>query len=300
MTPQRRSGAAFVFTSQPIPNRTMELYAPERELLEKLTAENISIPPRPQILHDIDQMLNDENATERMIGQLVARDVRLTAEVFKLANSPWYRRGAKIDSLEQAVRLLGRKAMGQITRSALLRQQLSGDGERLESFWERCTDIAILCSVLCEQLDRPGRLTSEQAYLVGLFHDCGVPILMQHLPGYGEAQLDAPAGPDYLSEDDSFSTSHCVAGLMVAREWDLPYIVCEAIRSHHYVIGPDQNERHAIALLQLAMHAYARSRGWQHAEWDFHAERALQTLKIEPGRVDAVIAEALASFEVLH
>lgn len=278
----------------------MELQAPERELLDKLSAASIQIPPRPQILHDIERMLDDDSATERMIGQLIARDVSLTAEVFKLANSPWYRRGAKIESLEQAVRMLGRKAMGQIARSALLRQHLSGDADRLEAFWERCTDLATLCSVLCDQLDHPGRLTSEQAYLVGLFHDCGVPVLMQHIEGYGDAQLDAPEGPDYLSEDDALGTSHCIAGLMVAREWELPYLLCEAIRSHHYVIADDQNERHAIALLQLAMHAYNRSRGWPESEWMYHGERALQTLKVDPAALDDVIAAALASFEVLH
>jgi HD-like signal output (HDOD) protein len=278
----------------------MELQAPERALLEKLSAANIQIPPRPQILHDIERMLNDDNATERMIAQLIARDVSLTAEVFKLANSPWYRRGAKIESLEQAVRLLGRKPMGQIARSALLRQQLGGDAARLEGFWERCTDIGTLCSVFCDQLDNPGRLTSEQAYLVGLFHDCGVPVLMQHLRGYGDAQLDSPTGPDYLAEDDALGTSHCIAGLMVAREWELPYLLCEAMRSHHYVIATDQNERHAIALLQLAIHAYNRSKGWPDSEWMYQAEQAMHTLKIEPAALDDLVAAALASFEVLH
>ena len=278
----------------------MELQAPERELLDKLRAANIQIPPRPQILHDIERMLSDENATERMIGSLIARDVSLTAEVFKLANSPWYRRGAKIESLEQAVRLLGRKPMGQIARSALLRQQLGGDTQRMETFWERCTDIGTICSVMCDQLERPGRLTSEQAYLVGLFHDCGVPVLMQHIKGYGDAELDSPSGPDYLQEDDARSTSHCVAGLMVAKEWELPYLLCEAIRSHHYVIAPDQNEKHAIALLQLALHAYSRSRGWPDSEWIYQQERALHTLGVAPDSVEEVIAAALASFEVLH
>ena len=278
----------------------MELQAPERELLDKLRAANIQIPPRPQILHDIERMLSDENATERMIGSLIARDVSLTAEVFKLANSPWYRRGAKIESLEQAVRLLGRKPMGQIARSALLRQQLGGDAARMEAFWERCTDIGTICSVLCDQLERPGRLTSEQAYLVGLFHDCGVPVLMQHIEGYGEEQLDSPSGPDYLQEDDMQSTSHCIAGLMVAQEWELPYLLCEAIRSHHYVIARDQNEKHAIALLQLAMHAFAQSKRWPDSEWGYHQDQALHVLGIEPGALEGVIESSLASFEVLH
>ncbi len=278
----------------------MELQAPEQELLDKLRASNIRIPPRPQILQDIDNMLKDDDSTERMIGQLISRDVGLTAEVFKLANSPFYRRGAKIDNVEQAVRMLGRKTMGDVARSALLRQQLGGASAKMESFWERCTDVGTICSVLCDQLERPGKLSADQAYLIGLFHDCGVPVLMQHIKGYGDAQFDIPMAPDFLAEDDERGTSHCIAGLMVATEWELPDMLCEAIRSHHYVISEDQAAPHSIALLQLALHAYTRVRGWLDTEWDYQAERVLQTLDIAPDQLDAVLDQALASFEVLH
>lgn len=278
----------------------MELQAPEIELLEKLRAAKIKIPPRPQILQDIENMLRDDNATERMIGQLIARDVSLTAEVFKLANSPLYRRGAKIESLEQAVRLLGRKAMGDISRSALLRQQLGGNNANMESFWDRCTDIATICSVLCDQLERPGKLTAEQAYLIGLFHDCGVPVLMQHIKGYGQAQFTTAGAPDFLSADDDNATSHCIAGLMVAQEWELPAILCEAIRSHHYVISDEQDTPHPVALLQLALHAYAKSQGWEDMEWGFQQDAILKTLDIAPDRTDSIVDEAIASFEVFH
>ncbi len=277
----------------------MELLAPERELLEKLHAANIRIPPRPQILQDIEAMLNDENSTERMIGQLIGRDVRLTAEVFKLANSPFYRRARKIESLEQAVRMLGRNAMHDITRSAILRQTLGG-GEQMESFWERCTDIGTICSVLCEQLGHPGDLTAEHAYLAGLFHDCGVPVLMQHIEGYAVDQFDSPNGPDFLAEDDANATSHCIAGLMVATEWQLPDMLCEAIRSHHYVIAEDQPAAQVIALLQLGMHAYICHHDWDDGEWDYHAPRVLPILGLDAARLDDVIREALASFDVFH
>ena len=278
----------------------MDLEAHEQALLEKLRAANIRIPPRPQILHDIQRMLEDENSTERMIGQLISRDVGVTAEVFKLANSPFYRRGAKIETVENAVRMLGRRTMGEIARNVLLRQQLGRGAAQLESFWERCTDLATLCSVLCEQLERPGKLSADQAYLVGLFHDCGVPVLMQHIQGYGLPQFDCPTGPDFLAEDDARGTSHCIAGLMVALEWELPDGLCEVIRSHHYVIADNQSAPQPLALLQLAMHAYTRVRGWRDDEWGYQAERALRTLAIAPDDLEAIIGEALASFEVLH
>jgi len=278
----------------------MELDVHESALLEKLRAAKIRIPPRPQVLQDIEAMLREDSATERMIAQLIARDASLTAEVFKLVNSPHYRRGAKIESLEQAVRMLGRKPMGEIARSALLRQQLGGDDARMESFWERCTDIGIVCSVLCDHLDRPGKLTAEQAYLVGLFHDCGVPVLVQQVQGYGATALVPGAAADFLAEDDARATSHCIAGLLVAQQWELPPVLGTAIRSHHYVIAAEQDYPHALAVLQLARQTYARHQGGQEPEWEYQAARVLELLALAPENLDEVMDAAIASFDMLH
>ena len=278
----------------------MELNPPELELLERLRAQKIRIPPRPQVLHEIEHMLRDENATERMISQLIGRDASLTAEIFKLVNSAYYRRAKKIDSLDHAVRILGRRPMGEVTRSVLLRKQLGENDSRMESFWERCTDIGTICSVLCDHLENPGGVTSEQAYLVGLFHDCGVPVLVAQVKGYGEDALAPGAIPDFLGEDDDKFTSHCIAGVMVAQEWELPSMLHETTRAHHYAIAAEQPEPHAIAILQLARHAYARSQGWENPEWEYHAEPALRILQLPVEHLDSVMDEALSSFEVLH
>jgi HD-like signal output (HDOD) protein len=277
----------------------MELDVNETKLLEKLRAANIRIPPRPQVLHDIEKMLQDDNSTDRMIGQLISRDASLTAEVFKLVNSAFYRRGKKFDSLEQAVRMLGRKSMGTLARSAMLRQQLSGNDPRMEQFWERCVDIGTICSVLCDQLELRA-VNREQAYLVGLFHDCGVPVLVRQVTGYGNVALAPGAVADFIAEDDDKGTSHCIAGILVAQQWELPEMLCEAIRAHHYVIADDQPAAHAIAVLQLARHGYARLQNWGDPEWEFHSERALRVLELPLERLDSVLDEALASFEMLH
>lgn len=278
----------------------MELDAHELKLLEKLRAAKIRIPPRSLVLQEIETMLRDDNSTERMIGKLIARDAALTAEVFKLVNSPYYRRGAKVESLEHAVRILGRKPMSEIARSAILRQQLGGNDPRMEPFWERYTDIGTICSVLCDQLERPGKLTTEQAYLAGLFHDCGVPVLAQQVKGYGDVALTPGAVADFIAEDDDKDTSHCIAGLLVAQEWELPALLCEVIRAHHYVIAGDQPAPHAIAILQLARHAHAKVQGVENAEWEFHAPRVLEVLELSEQRIQGVMDDALASFEMLH
>jgi hypothetical protein len=66
------------------------------------------------------------------------------------------------------------------------------------------------------------------------------------------------------------------------------------------VIAEEQPAAHAIAVLQLARHGYARLQNWGDPEWDYHAPRALAVLELPPERLDPVLDEALASFEMLH
>ena len=65
-------------------------------------------------------------------------------------------------------------------------------------------------------------------------------------------------------------------------------------------LPPDLATAADVALLQLALHGYTRMRGWEDSEWPFQGERALRTLGIPAEQLDAILDEALASFEVLH
>jgi len=49
-------------------------------------------------------------------------------------------------------------------------------------------------------------------------------VLAQQVKGYGDVALTPGAVADFIAEDDDKGTSHCVAGLLVAQEWDLPSI----------------------------------------------------------------------------
>jgi len=277
----------------------MELAPSELEQLEQIRAADIRIPPRSRVLQNMEKALQDDNTTERMVGQMIARDASLIAEVFKLVNSSFFHPGTKIDSLEQAVCLLGRKPMGEIARSAILRHQLGGGDPRMEKFWARCTDVAMICSMLSYDLDAPNALTTEQAYLVGMFHDCGAAVLAQQVKGYGDVALTAAAIADFVTEDKEKGTSHCIAGLLIAQEWELPPIVCEAIRSHHHLIAPEQPAAQAIAVLQLARHIYAMSQSWRELEWNDQAERVMATLDFPQARLEGIIDKAIGAIEMV-
>ncbi|HTP96745.1 MAG TPA: HDOD domain-containing protein [Burkholderiales bacterium] len=279
----------------------MELSPLEQQQIEAIKASGLQIPPRPQVVAEVQQLLREGDADNRAIARLIGRDVRLTAAVFKTVNSAAYGLARKVDSLDKALAYLGHKQMAAVVNTAGLRQQLGGDAARFERFWERSTDLATLCSVLAERLPAAGAITPDQAYMVGLFHDCGIPLLMQHFPGYCDAleRRSAPL-PNVLDQDDSFGTSHCLVGQMVAEHWNLPDDVCAVIRSHHYVLDEGQQARTASALLQLAMHVYNANGGHDDSEWAYQRAAALAELAIAEDAVEAFERELWESFEILH
>jgi HD-like signal output (HDOD) protein len=121
----------------------------------------------------------------------------------------------------------------------------------------------------------------DQAYLAGIFHDCGVPLLMQRFPSYcNEMRLGAPSGCiDLAEEDRKFNTDHCVVGYLVARHWRLPEFICDAIRYHHAIGELGQHEaRTMVAIIQLAIDIYFRDQRVANPDWEYLKTEVLPEL----------------------
>jgi HD-like signal output (HDOD) protein len=76
----------------------------------------------------------------------------------------------------------------------------------------------------------------ETAYIFGLFQNCGIPLMMQRLPGYAETLAIAMAdntGRFTEIETEKHTTSHAIVGHMMAKSWELADEICEAITHHH-------------------------------------------------------------------
>ena len=73
--------------------------------------------------------------------------------------------------------LLGLKAVKNIINCQLLKAQ-SGNYQNkdLTDFWQSATDVANTAATLVHAL---GFGSTDEAYTLGLFHNCGIPILME-------------------------------------------------------------------------------------------------------------------------
>ena len=139
-----------------------------------------------------------------------------------------------------------------------------------EAFWARSQAISQLAMLIAEDRVTVCNIFPDQACLAGIFHDCGVPVLMQRFSTYCKSMhLDEPGRWTDLDEEDArFNADHCVVGYLIGRHWKLPDFICDAIRYHHDITRLDTHAaRTMVAILQLAIYIYYLDLRIAYEEW---------------------------------
>ncbi|MFA7267935.1 MAG: HDOD domain-containing protein [Sterolibacterium sp.] len=234
----------------------------EEKALKQLAARGIRIPPQPAVLIELNQLLSSGDYDIHTLSNIIAKDPGIVAMLFKAVRSPVFGRGKNLTSLERVLMVIGAKQTFNLVQAMALTTRIS-DNTRIafEVFWTRSQEVARLSALIAAERVSVCNVFPDQAYLAGIFHECGVPLLMQRFPDYcSTMQLDKSCcGPDLAEEDARFEVDHSVAGYLVARHWKLPDFICGAIRYHHE-LPPDEAGAMLtlVAILQLAMHFYHR------------------------------------------
>ncbi|MCF6325232.1 MAG: HDOD domain-containing protein [Gammaproteobacteria bacterium] len=198
---------------------------------EKLIA-TISIPAQPQVVIDLQLAMASREPDFSQISAVVAKDIALSAKIIKLINSPFYGLSRPVVSISQALSLLGLNNFNNIVLSSAMREVIELDDALNERFWEHTLLMARLCEMVAL---RNGMISADLAYMVGLFHDCAVPLMLNRFPDYEDIAFPCLGGGKnaIAMEESRYSTNHAVVGYMVAKNWKLPDVVALAIRHHH-------------------------------------------------------------------
>ena len=226
--------------------------------------QGISVPPQPQIMVDLQMEQYMPDPDLEVIARLIAQDPGLSGALLKIVNSSYYGLSNKIASIQRAVNLLGSRSIINLINALSIKGEMSDDTiVTLNRFWDTAQDVAMTCLSLAK---RTGSQAVDEAYALGLFHDCGVPLMLKRFPNYMSVleQAYANAGPDCRvvdTENNAFNTNHAVVGYYTAKSWRLPEHVTDAIANHHNALAifSDESSRNPqlknlLAILKMAEH----------------------------------------------
>jgi HD-like signal output (HDOD) protein len=147
--------------------------------LEKIRQEVEEIgalPTLPEIPMKILHLVANEDSSMDDISKIVERDPSLTANILKVANSPYYGVRQKIASLKLALAILGlNEIINIVTSISIVRlfpaSRRDGSFERAK-FWQHSFGCAAAVRMLARDLELE---TQGVEFVAGLLHDLGKP-----------------------------------------------------------------------------------------------------------------------------
>lgn len=240
--------------------------------IRRLLEGGVKIPPQPRVLDELRKSMVRKDLDVRRLGRLIEQDPGVVALLFRVVSSPAYRQHQPFSSVEQVLHAVGVHQTYHLIQAISMMQagDLKRNKQAYEAFWARSNRVAQMAMLVADERISVCNIFPDQAYLAGIFHDCGVPLLMQRFPTYcSDMGLGEPgAWIDLAEEDRKFNADHCVVGYLVSRHWHLPAFICDAIRFHHLIDElPDHQARSMVAILQLAIEINYRDQCSLNPEW---------------------------------
>jgi len=197
-----------------------------------------SLPSLPRVVTDMLRLLAEDDYSMSQLMQLVQQDTGLTARVLKLANSALYGRPRQIESLQQAMVVLGARELQQLVATISVMRTFE-DGFQpdhmldKERFWSHSLGTGELATRVAGyfNLDFKG-----VDFTAGLLHDVGKVVLDQYFHAeYRDASdLSVSRGlPQFEAERKVLGVDHAEIGSILAAQWGLPESLRAVIEEHH-------------------------------------------------------------------
>ncbi len=214
-----------------------------------------SLPTLPAIAMEINKMLLDYDTSIKKLSNKLEKDQAMVVQILKLVNSAFFGLRSKVGNLSHAVVVLGfntiRNAVvsTSIVNAFHIKEDL--DGFNIADFWKHSVAVGVTSKHLA---DKSRASPVDDCFVGGLLHDMGKIILLQHFKDLFQ-KVWLAAEEDNLSfyeaEKNENPVDHTRIGEFLAKKWQLPMGLVDAIRYHH-AFSPSANDPNLAMIVHAA------------------------------------------------
>jgi putative nucleotidyltransferase with HDIG domain len=258
-----------------------------------------SLPSLPALVLDLLASLEDAEVEVDVLARKIVLDQVLTARTLRVANSSFYGRQRKVATIHEAISVLGIHGLRNLALTATLMDRLAGGNDArfcFSTFWRHAIGTALCARALAA---RTG-LNREQAYTAGLLHDIGRLVLATRFhAAYGAVSTYRKRQNCRVVDAESavLGLDHAMVGEALARHWQLPDFVQQAV-AHHHALPPFGT--HPMALVVHVADALTHGLDLSGDDMEMVPSLAACTwgrLGLDADMLGAVLCEVEAQFE---
>lgn len=213
------------------------------------------LPAFPEHITKLIVLCGNPEASISEISEKVMTDPALSTDVLKLSNSAGFVPTKRIETIPDAVKIIGLKNLNSMLIATGARRILDSRYSKFEEIWAHCNRVAFYARRIASTFKLGGGIT-ENAYLAGLLHDLGKIVMLstdkQLTNKIADITKDRKIRTSTVLEEISIGISHATLGGLMSQKWELPEYITQAIQHHHTPLSADNDHRDIVAVVYFA------------------------------------------------
>lgn len=215
---------------------------------EEMFLQHHTLPPLPQIISRLQQLLQDEDIKVAEISRLVESDVALSAQILKIINSSYFGLRKEISNMKIAIAFLGINEIHRIilTFSVVSTLKLE-NAKALKDFWYHSFYAALCAKLIASKFAK--YLDIEELGAAVLLNDIGSLVYLKFYPEHFEAVASLMEEKGLLRDQAELELnipSSASFGSILSTFWKLPAkikLACEnhTLSSYTAILPNDKN-----------------------------------------------------------
>ncbi|MGH8354595.1 MAG: HDOD domain-containing protein [Pseudomonas sp.] len=189
----------------------------QQELIQAIDNDELVLPTLPEVALRVREAAEDPDISIPALSKVIGNDAALTARIIKVVNSPLLRTNKEITDLQMAIARLGINYTSNLATGLAMEQMFQATSDvvdrKMREVWNKSTEIAGICHVLCRSYTR---LMPDQATLAGLVHQIGVLPILTYAEEHNELLADS------ISLNHVIEQIHPIIGDKILRTWEFP------------------------------------------------------------------------------
>lgn len=257
------------------------------------------LPPLPPVVSDLIVSFGDDDVNTSQIARQISHDQGLTARVLRVANSPFYGLQSKVGTINDALVVLGFRAV----RSMVMALGINGafrvdqcPGFAAQGYLRHSIGAALAARSLAPLAGK----NADLAFTAALLHDIGQLVLASSFSvqyAVALAYREKHDCPLVVAERDILGLDHAEVGAILAETWRFPESLQQAIAKHH---APAAEVADSLANLVHLADAFAHALGLSKSPNEMVSaidRTAWERLGLDGKKCARILADVEANFE---
>ncbi len=208
------------------------------ESVKKIVSQIESLPSLPAIYSEIIEEMRSEDPSIKKVGDIISKDLSMTAKILQVVNSVFFGLSRKISSPAEAVVLLGLETIKSLVLSVKIFAEFSQkkfSWFNIDALFNHSMSVSTYAKTIIKT-EKLGQELINYSLMAGLLHDLGKLILATNFQEpYRQVLTEANRSDQNLwdLEYETFGTSHAEIGAYLMGLWSLEAPIIEAIAFHH-------------------------------------------------------------------